>query len=177
MTDRASIPRPGWPCSPNAEFGAFQGMNLPSDDLAAVSVHDHAQVKEHATDGRGQPGDIPAPHLIGGDGEISPRRGGCYRFPATDPVVLLVCFMQNPAGNDFHNISASLRFLLPTRKPAIFLEPRSIANHIHCLFVFFCTKDHISSHAIVRRPLCFIILNIYGIYHIFFVDVIMQPRL
>ena len=34
-----------------AVFGAFQRMDFPADDFAAVDIHDHIQVKEHASYG------------------------------------------------------------------------------------------------------------------------------
>jgi len=76
-------------------LGRFLGEDLPSDDLAAVQVHDQVEIEIQALHRGAQVGDIPAPELIGGGGHQlrGARVGRHFGFA---PVSQLFLLAQDP---------------------------------------------------------------------------------
>ena len=64
------------------------GPDLVGDDLAAEQVEDEVELEEQAGNLRGQPGDVPAPELVGSVGFVN-GRGRPWRM-GFSPVLLLV---------------------------------------------------------------------------------------
>lgn len=83
------------------QLSAFCGVDLPADDHAAVYIHDHVQIKIHATDLGREPCDVPAPYLVRAVGAKSLRRRMFSGSAAAAPVVLFSGFMENQIKTGF----------------------------------------------------------------------------
>ncbi|PFN93097.1 hypothetical protein COJ85_26520, partial [Bacillus sp. AFS076308] len=70
-------------------FGALHLMYFIGDQLAAVDILDHVPVEKPASDGTWQPGDIPAPHLIGAVSAMSRQHPAFRGFGSATTHVLV----------------------------------------------------------------------------------------
>ena len=75
------------------QITGFTLVDLPGNDLAAVKIQDQVKIIEPSTGRTRQPGDAPAPDLIGAGGTVG-ARGLALWFLATASVVVLICFSQ-----------------------------------------------------------------------------------
>ena len=72
-----------------------------SNDLAAVEVQDDVELVEAPCHGGWQPGDVPAPDLVGGAGYVGGLGSGGFGCPGASAMVLLAGLAQDPVEGGF----------------------------------------------------------------------------